>query len=373
MSFAFYDLTAQHAPLEAELKQALARVLESKDFILGSEVEAFENEFARFCGAQHCIGCSNGFDALQLILRAAQLGPGDEVIVPAHTFVATWMAVSAAGATPVGADCLSDSCNVSPAAVEAAITPRTRAIIAVHLYGRPADMTALRRIADRHRLLLIEDAAQAHGASIAGHLVGTLGDAAAFSFYPTKNLGALGDAGAVVTNDETLAQRVRRIGNYGSTIKYQHQALGLNARLDEIQAALLRVKLPWVKRWNAERQKTAAAYDNALTPAAGLRRPPLQDLEASTPVWHLYVIQTQDRDRVQKELHEKGIQTLIHYPTPPHRQQAYMPSHAARNEFPVAESLCRSVLSLPLYPGLSDAAVRSIAAHVNAAQASHGF
>ena len=369
MKVPFYDLAPQHAPLREALDAAYARVLERGHFILGPEVEAFEAEFAAWCGAPHCVGCSNGLDALQLILLAAGIGPGDEVIVPAHTFVATWMAVSAVGATPVGADCDSVTANLDPAAAAAALTPRTKAIIAVHLYGRPADMNALRRLADQHALLLVEDAAQAHGATLEGRRAGTLGDAAAFSFYPTKNLGALGDAGAVVTTDPVLAARVRRIANYGSREKYHHTEFGLNARLDELQAALLRVKLPHVDSWNAERQALAASYDAALREFASLLRPPLAAPDEATSVWHLYVVQSEDRDAIQSRLAAADIQTLIHYPVAPHRQDAYRAS--ANSAFPVAEALSRRVLSLPLYPGMDEAAVTQVAAVLSATDIPH--
>lgn len=369
MRVPFYDLAPQHAPLREALDAAYARVLERSHFILGPEVEAFEAEFAAWCGAPHCVGCSNGLDALQLILRASDIGPGDEVIVPAHTFVATWMAVSAVGATPVGADCDLLTANLDPAAAAAAITQRTKAIIAVHLYGRPADMNALRRLTDKHALLLVEDAAQAHGATLANRRVGTLGDAAAFSFYPTKNLGALGDAGAVVSTNSALAERVRRIANYGSREKYHHAEFGLNARLDELQAALLRVKLPHVDAWNAKRHALAASYDAALSEISALQRPPLVAPDKAASVWHLYVVQSEDRDATQTHLAAAGIQTLIHYPVTPHHQEAYHTS--AQGAFPVADALSRRVLSLPLYPGMDEAALAHVATALRTAPVSH--
>lgn len=356
----FYDLAPQHRPLADQLAHAYSRVLANSHFILGPEVDAFEHEFAAWCGARHCVGCSNGLDALQLILRAADVGPGDEVVVPAHTFIATWMAVSVLGATPIGADCEEDSFNIDPAAVAAAITPRTKAIIAVHLYGRPASMSALRTLADRHGLLLIEDAAQAHGATLYEQRTGTLGDAAAFSFYPTKNLGAQGDAGAVVTDNPALAERIRRIANYGSAEKYCHETLGLNARLDELQAAILRVKLPRVDAWNAERQSIAATYNTHLADIPGLLCPSLPEKELATPVWHLYVVQSEARDALQSGLSAQGIQTLIHYPTAPHRQPLYSGTHRT-GQFPRAERLCARVLSLPIWPGMTPDAIRHIA------------
>lgn len=370
MNVPFYDLSAQHGPLRDELEQAFSRVVQRSHFILGPEVESFEQEFAGYCGAAHCVGCSNGLDALQLILRAADIGPGDEVIVPAHTFVATWMAVSAVGATPIGADCERDSCNLSPEAAEAAVTPRSKAIIGVHLYGRPADMIRLRGIADRHRLLLIEDAAQAHGAALDERRAGTLGDAAAFSFYPTKNLGALGDGGAIVTNDEGIAERVRRIGNYGATAKYRHDSLGLNARLDELQAALLRVKLPHLDDWNAARRTIAATYAKLLSGCPDLALPPPNAPPDAESVWHLYVVQTGSRDAVQAELRLHGVDTLVHYPTPPHLQKAYAHTHRS-GQFPNAEHICAQALSLPLWPGMTDTAIAEVARKLRQTKTDH--
>ena len=361
MSQVFYDIAPQHVPLEAELREAFQRVVAKGHFIKGIECEAFEQEFAAYCGVRHTVGCSNGLDALQLILRAAGIGPGDEVIVPAHTFVATWMAVSAVGATPVGVDVIPDTGNISVEAAAAAVTSRTRALIAVHLYGRPADMPALRKLANRHHLLLVEDAAQAHGAHLDNRRCGALGDAAAFSFYPTKNLGALGDAGAVVTNDDALAARIRRISNYGSTRKYEHTEHGLNARLDELQAALLRVKLPHLDRWNALRQAIAQDYDRHLAVCASIKRPPLLDAVGGRTVWHLYVIRASNRDVLQKAISASGIETLVHYPIPPHRQSAYATSPANAFHFPEADAFCNTALSLPLYPGLTSEAIQSIA------------
>jgi dTDP-4-amino-4,6-dideoxygalactose transaminase len=383
MNQPFYDLAAQHTPLLEAMRQAEDRVMRRGTFILGPEVEAFEEEFAAWCGVRNCVGCSNGLDALQLILRAAGIGPGDEIIVPAHTFVATWMAVSAVGATPVGTDCLVDTANVSPRAVEAAISIRTRAIIAVHLYGRPADMRSLRDIADRCHLLLIEDAAQAHGACIDGQRAGSLGDAAAFSFYPTKNLGALGDAGAVVTRRDDFARQIRQMRNYGSSIKYHHASLGLNARLDELQAALLRVKLSYLDAWNDERRELARRYVEALSGCSGLRLPP-PDEPSCLSAWHLFTIRCGCRDGLQQQLARQGIQTLIHYPIPPHLQPAYAGSGQRKGEFPVTEQICDSTLSLPFYPGISRVALLSIAERIQEAlaecaggflrsEASHGY
>ncbi|GAA5170284.1 DegT/DnrJ/EryC1/StrS family aminotransferase [Viridibacterium curvum] len=353
MSTAFLDLSEVHAPCAAEMQATFARVLHKGHFILGDEVAGFEAEFAQFCGAAHCLGVGNGLDALHLILRAMHIGAGDEVIVPAHTFIATWLAVTQSGATPVPVESTAGGFNIDPARVEAAITPATRAIIAVHLYGEPADMDALRAIADRHGLKLIEDAAQAHGARYKGRRCGSLGDAAAFSFYPTKNLGALGDGGAITTSDTALADEIRLLRNYGSRIKYQHDIAGYNTRLDELQAALLRIKLRHLDAHNAQRREVANTYLRELASVAGLQLP--QVPEFVEPVWHLFVIRSTRRDALARALQERGIATLIHYPIPSHQQGAYRdlvcPPLAA------TETLAREVLSLPMWPGLDPAPV----------------
>lgn len=329
-------------------------------FILGPELEAFEGEFADYCGTRHCIGTGNGLDALTLTLIAAGIGAGDEIIVPAQTFIATWLAVSHAGATPVPVDIAPASHNIDPAQLEAAITPRTRAIIPVHLFGRPADMAAINAIAQRHGLFVLEDAAQAHGAGYCGKLAGQLGDAAAFSFYPGKNLGALGDGGAVTTDDDALANRLRGLRNYGSPRKYHHPEIGFNSRLDELQAAFLRVKLPHLDSWNARRDTIAGEYDAALRGLPlGL---PLPADGSCQPVWHQYVVTAPQRDRLQAELAEQGIATMVHYPLPPHRQPAYRA--LAEHSFPAAEALAASCLSLPICPTLSSAAVERIGAAI---------
>lgn len=359
MKIPFFDFHSAYQELEVKIAGAINHVMAGGQYILGPEVEAFENEFAQYCGTKYAIGCSNGLDALKLILMAAAIGAGDEVIVPAHTFAATWLAVSLVGATPVGVDVDEKTCNLSVQAIEAAITPRTRAILAVHLYGRLADVAKLRSIADKHALLLIEDAAQAHGASLEGRRAGAFGDAAGFSFYPTKNLGAYGDAGAVTTHDATLASRIRRLRNYGSSVKYQHESLGLNARLDELQAAILRVKLPYLDRWNRERQSIACAYRQALEAVDSLSLPPFKENDTNH-VWHLYVIKTPWRDQLQNALSSSGVQTLIHYPIPPHLQEAFLYLNYRPGEFPVAERICSSVLSLPMYPNLNLSSVQCI-------------
>lgn len=356
----FLDLAALHSPLASEMEAAYRRVMAASHFILGPELEAFESEFAAYCGARHCIGTGNGLDALTLALIAAGIGPDDEVIVPAQTFIATWLAVSHAGATPVPVDIDPAGRNIDPALLEAAITPRTRAIIPVHLFGRPADMAAINTIAQRHGLFVLEDAAQAHGAGFQGKRAGRLGNAAAFSFYPGKNLGALGDGGAVTTDDDALADRLRGLRNYGSPRKYHHPEIGFNSRLDELQAAFLRVKLPHLDGWNARRDAIAAQYAAAL---GGLPLVlPLPADDNCRPVWHQYIVTTPQRDRLQAQLAEQGIATMIHYPLPPHRQPAYRA--LAECSFPAAEALAANCLSLPICPTLSSASVEHIAAAI---------
>ncbi|HEY0171436.1 MAG TPA: DegT/DnrJ/EryC1/StrS family aminotransferase [Pyrinomonadaceae bacterium] len=355
MKIPFLDLKAPHAELREELEAASRRVMESGWFIMGPECEAFEAEFAAYCGARHCVGVGNGLEALHLILRAMDIGPGDEVIVPSNTYIATWLAVSYAGATPVPVEPDGRTHNLDPARVEEAVTPRTKAIMPVHLYGQPADVGAVNEIAARRGLRVVEDAAQAHGALYKGRRAGSLADAAGFSFYPGKNLGALGDAGAVVTDDPGLADRVRVLRNYGSRVKYEHESRGYNSRLDELQAALLRAKLPVLDEWNARRQRVAESYLQQLEGVAGLVLPVVP--EWAEPVWHLFVVRTRERARLQAHLAEAGVGTLIHYPKPPHAQTAYADAGHRAGDFPLAERLSEEVLSLPMGPHLSDEAV----------------
>ena len=341
------DVNEPHLP---QLREAVERVLQSGRYLLGAETEAFEAEFAQYCGVRHCIGVGNGLDALHLILRAMDIGPGDEVIVPGHTFIATWLAVSQVGATPVPVEPDPHTCNIDPDRIEAAITPRTRAVMPVHLYGQMADMTRIRAIAERHQLKVIEDAAQAHGASQHGQRAGSVGDAAAFSFYPGKNLGAIGDGGAITTSDSILADRLRKLRNYGSSIRYQHDMQGINSRLDEIQAAMLRVKLPHLDRDNAHRARIAEQY------LMGLKDTPIvlpQVSVGNVPVWHLFVVRHTERAALQTKLQERGIGTLIHYPTAVHMQQAYHQTALAYPPAPLSETLAAQVLSLPMGPTLS--------------------
>jgi dTDP-4-amino-4,6-dideoxygalactose transaminase len=351
----FLDLQRVNAAHGEAIGAALARVAASGRYVLGPETEAFEAEFAAYCGVRHCIGVANGLDALQLILRGHGIGAGDEVIVPSHTFIATWLAVSHSGAQPVPVEPIEATGNIDPALVVAAITPRTRAIVAVHLYGQCAEMDALRTLAQRHDLHLIEDAAQAHGARWRGRRAGSLGDAAAFSFYPGKNLGALGDGGAITTDDDALAGRLRALRNYGSVRKYHHDVAGVNSRLDEIQAAVLRVKLRVLDAENAARRRAAAAYLKGL---AGLPITLPRVVAAAEPVWHLFVVRCDDRARWQAALDADGIGHLVHYPIACHRQGAY----AGRPwpALPVAERLARQMLSLPMAPYLDDASVERV-------------
>ena len=351
MSVPFLDLKSPHEELRIELRQAFERVLDSGWYILGNEVRQFEKEFAAYCEAEHCIGVGNGLEALHLILRAYGIGEGDEVIVPSNTYIATWLAASYAGATPVPVEPDEDTYNIDPALIEAAITPRTKAIIAVHLYGQPADMDPINAIAKKHSLKVIEDAAQAHGARYKGQRVGSLGDAAGFSFYPGKNLGAIGDGGAVTTNDAELAEKVRVLGNYGSRIKYHNEVKGFNSRLDEVQAAFLSVKLVKLEEWNSRRKVLANSYIEGLN-GSGLILPHVPDW--ADPVWHIFVIRSASRAKFQHALQASGIESMIHYPIPPHLQGAYAELGMIEGSFPIAEQIHREVMSLPIGPHLED-------------------
>lgn len=358
----FLDLKAPYEELKIELDAAYQRVMNSGWYINAGEVEAFEREFAEYCEAEHCIGVGNGLDALYLILRAYGIGSGDEVIVPAHTFIATWLAVSNCGATPVPVDPDGSTYNIDPARIEAAITPRTRAIMPVHLYGQAADMDAINLIAQKYGLKVIEDAAQAHGAKYKGRRVGTLGDAAGFSFYPGKNLGAYGDAGAVVTNDPALAIKVRMLGNYGSVEKYHHGIAGVNSRLDELQAALLRVRLSRLDEWNRRRRKVAQTYLNKLAGINELQLPGIADW--AEPVWHLFVVQHPNRDVLQSHLKQNGVQTAIHYPIPPAQSGAYKQVLPPVKLGSVA--MADRLLSLPMGPHLKEDDVERVIACMKA-------
>lgn len=351
-SVSFLDLGATYRELKMEIDAAVARVLGSGWYLLGAELEAFEMEYAAYTGARYCIGVANGLEALHLSLRAMDIGPGDEVLVPSNTYIATWLAVSQCGAIPVPVEPDERTYNMDPQRLEEALTPRTRAILPVHLYGQPADMAPILACAEKHGLKVLADGAQAHGARYRGAAIGGLGDATAWSFYPGKNLGAFGDAGAVTTNDLDIAERIRVLRNYGSRVKYVNEVQGYNSRLDEIQAAILRVKLRYMDTWNTRRARIAKAYTTTLS-ECGLILPAVPD--GMEPVWHLYVIRHPERDSLQRELQVRDIQTLIHYPIPPHRQQAYADLGWPVGSFPVAESMADSVLSLPIGPHLSAA------------------
>lgn len=351
MRVPFLDVAAAHAELAADIEAAVTRVLHGAVSVGGPEVEAFEAEWAAFAGARHCVGTGNGLDALTLALRAVGVGPGDEVIVPSHTFIATWLSVSAVGATPVPVEPAPGHHLIDADGAEAVLTGRTRAVVPVHLYGDPVDLDPILDLARRHGLAVVEDAAQAHGARYRGRRIGAHGHAVAWSFYPGKNLGAAGDAGAVTTDDPDLARTIRRLGNYGAEEKYVHLQRGVNSRLDPVQAAVLRVKLRHLDAWNARRAAHSAAYRAALPAHVLLPESPAW----ADPVHHLMVISADDRDAVRDRLTSAGIDTGIHYPTPPHRQGAYADLAAdAGWHLPVADDLAARVLSLPMGPQLSE-------------------
>ena len=361
----FLDVKPAYAELKAELDAAYTRVMESGWFVLGKEVEAFESEYAAFCGTRHCIGLGNGLEALELVLRGWDIGSGDEVIVPSNTYIATWLAVTAVGAQVVPVEPTPDGPNIDPERIAAAITPRTRAIMPVHLYGEPADMDAIAALARKHSLKVVEDVAQAQGSKVRGRRAGALGDAGAHSFFPTKNIGAYGDGGAVTTDDAKLADRLRALRNYGSRVKYVNIERGYNSRLDELQAALLRVKLKHLDAWNERRRALAARYTDKLAGIKGLDLP--RAPQWAEPVWHLYVVRTARRVELMAALEKSGIGSLIHYPIPPHLQQAYADLGLPKGSFPLAETLADTVLSLPMGPHLKPADVDTVAEAVRAA------
>lgn len=361
MSVPFLDLAREFTDVQADLESAVLASIRRGWYILGPDVDDFEAEFAAYCEAAHCVTVGNGLDALRLGLLALGVGPGDEVIVPTHTFIATWLAVSQCGATPVPVEPRADTFTIDPERIAPAITPRTKAILPVHLYGQPADLASILDVARAHGLKVVEDAAQAHGARYDGRRIGGHGDVVAWSFYPAKNLGALGDGGAVTTDDAEIAARVRLLRNYGSRVKYANEIQGFNSRLDPLQAAALRVKLTHLDDWNArrvaiaDRYTAALAHGGAVTPVVAAR---------TMPVWHLYVVRSPRRDALQRHLEAAGIGTLIHYPIPPHRQQAYAAAGHRAGDFPIAEALARDVLSLPIGPHLSDAEQERVVAAV---------
>ena len=358
----YLDLKVANQNLSESLNEAFQKVLNSGWFILGKALEKFEDEFAAYLGSNYCIGVGNGLEALHLILRAYGIGVGDEVIVPSNTYIATWLAVTYSGAIPVPVEPDPSTYNLDPARIEAAITGATRAILPVHLYGQSAEMDGINEIANRHALVVIEDAAQAQGAYFLDRACGNLGHAAGFSFYPGKNLGALGDAGAVTTNDEALAKEIRALRNYGSEKKYQNELLGFNSRLDELQAAFLSVKLPYLDGWNAHRRGIARFYSEHLSKIPGLVIPAVPDW--ATPIWHIYPLCYDNRDQLQTFLKDEGIETLIHYPIPPHLSKAYAFMGFSKGDFPIAERIASTELSLPISPDMTMAMAEYVVAKI---------
>ena len=360
MNIPLIDLTIQHRMLRDEINTAIQGVLDRADFILGQDVNKFEEEFAAYCGTKYAVGVDSGLSALEISLRAFGIGPGHEVIVPAHTFTATAAAVTLTGATPVFVDVDPETWNIDPKQIESAITPRTKGIIPVHLYGLPADMNMILGIAEKHGLVVIEDACQAHGAKYHGQRTGSIGNAAAFSFYPTKNLGGCGDGGMITTNDEKVAATARALRNCGQTAKNVHELIPLNHRLDSMQAAILRVKLRYLDQCVESRHKLAALY-NLLLPDTVLKPAEPPDYQH---VYHLYVIRSENRGTLQAHLKEHGIGTAIHYPNPVHLQPYYNNGRDQHGEFPVAEKICNEILSLPMYPELTEDQIEYIAARI---------
>lgn len=359
------DLKSMNQSMRDELMTAMGRVLDSGYYIRGHEVECFEKEFAEYCKVKYCVGVSNCLDALHLILKASGIGPGDEVIVPSNTYIATWLAVTYAGARPVPVEPNEATFNIDPTKIEAAIGSHTKAIIVVHLYGQVADMDPIIKIARKHGIKVFEDAAQAQGAQYKDQKAGALSDAAGFSFYPGKNLGSLGDAGAVTTNDEDLAKRIRILANYGSEIKYHFEFRGFNCRLDELQAAILREKLPKIDEWNFERREIANRYIEGMKSCPDLILPTCPD--EMTPIWHQFVIRHPRRDELIRLLENAGIGTNIHYPIPPHLQPAYADLGIQEGSLPISEVIHREVLSLPIWHGLGDKRIEFVINTVKAA------
>lgn len=359
----FADFSAMHNEIRKELDAAYNRVLNKNIFIQGDECHLFEQEFADYCNAKYCVGVATGLDALQLILKALDIGQGDEVIVPSNTFIATALAVSYAGATPVFVEPTIETFNIDASKIEEKITKNTKAVIAVHLQGRAADMDAINIIAKKHNLYVLEDAAQAHGALYKGKKVGALSDAAGFSFYPGKNLGALGDAGCVVTNNKYIADKVRALGNYGSDFKYHHIYKGTNSRLDELQSAFLRVKLHYLDKWNNERREIAQKYFDGIKNRS--IKLPMRSSDEYSHIYHVFVVRCDRRNELEIYLKEKGIGTLKHYPIPMHLQEAYKELGIKKGQLPVAEKISETVLSLPMYYGMTDRQIHYVIEAIN--------
>lgn len=364
MNIPFATVAPMHNEIRKELDDAYSRVVDSSWFIQGRECGAFEKEYAEYVGTEYCVGTATGLDAIYLILKAMEIGKGDEVIVPSNTFIATALAVSYTGAKPIFVEPTIETYNIDTRKIEKKITEHTKAIIAVHLQGRPADMDRVSEIAKKYGLKVIEDAAQAHGCHYKGKMIGSLSDAAAFSFYPGKNLGALGDGGCVTTNDELLAEKIRALGNYGSDCKYHHIYKGTNSRLDELQAAFLRVKLIYLERWNRERQRVAKRYLTEIhNPLIIL---PCESTDEYEHVYHVFVVRSKNRDDLEKYLSNKGVGTMKHYPIPIHMQEAYHDMNMYEGELPIAEEISRTVLSLPMYYGMTDDAISYVIKCINA-------
>ncbi|UOQ97089.1 DegT/DnrJ/EryC1/StrS family aminotransferase [Hymenobacter sp. 5317J-9] len=362
MNVPFLSFAPQHDPIRPAMLAAIADVYDKQWYVLGEQVKAFESEYSAFNRVAHTVGVANGLDALHLALEALGVQPGDEVIVPSNTYIATWLAISFVGGVPVPVEPNPYTYNLDPARLEAAITPRTKGIMPVHLYGQACEMGPIMDVAQRHGLWVVEDNAQSQGATWQGGVTGSFGQVNGTSFYPGKNLGALGDAGGVTTNDDTLATKIRTLRNYGSQQKYYNEVVGHNSRLDELQAAVLRVKLPHLAEWTAQRQAVATLYNQHLAGIEGLLLPTVA--EGATHVYHLYVVRTGQRDALQAHLTAAGIGTLIHYPVPPHRQQAYAHLNIPAGTYPVAEELAATSLSLPMWPGMTEEHVLAVAAAV---------
>ena len=357
----FLDLVPTYLASKVGIDEALLRVAASGWYLLGAELDAFEADYAAYCAANRCAGVANGLDALHLALKALGVGAGDEVIVPSNTYIATWLAVSQCGATPVPVEPDPRTYNIDATRIEAALSPRTRALLPVHLYGQPADMDAINAVASKHKLAVLDDCAQAHGARYKGRMVGSLAHASAWSFYPGKNLGAMGDGGAVTARDSGVDATVRMLRNYGSKVKYHNEVKGMNSRLDEIQAAILAVKLRDLNRATDERRHIAARYLSGMA-GASISLPHVPDW--AEPAWHLFVVRHADRNGFQERLKAQGIGTLIHYPVPPHLQPAYAEMRYEAGNFPIAESMHEEVISLPVWPGMSEMQIDRVIAAV---------
>lgn len=362
MKIPFVSFEPMHKEIESEMLNKFKEVYNKNWFIQGEEVQKFEEEFSNFCDAKYCIGCGNGLDALYLILRGYDIGNGDEVIIPSNTYIATALAVSYAGAKPIFVEPDLNTYNINPELIEKSITDKTKAIMAVHLYGQSADMDSINKIAKKYSLKVIEDSAQAHGALYNGRKTGSLGDAAGFSFYPGKNLGALGDAGAITTNNKELADKIRSIANYGSSKKYQHIYKGTNSRLDEVQAAFLRIKLRNLDKWNEDRRKTSQKYIDGINNPRIIK--PVE-IDYTKHVWHLFVVRTEKRDEFAKYLNDNGIGTTIHYPIPMHMQGAYAELNISEGSLPIAEKISNEVISLPMWYGMNNEEIQYIINKIN--------